>query len=206
MPPATPICLALDKKHLFLTPAFVKCTQSLGLQCPIRGFNEMSYLWEESQSCGCTASYAFLACGMPRTKVRLHLPVSCRGSPSIKGCCSNPYLRGGMFESYFLWFKDACNMQPHHLQTLPCAHIPGFAHPPFPCDIHQRVNTTRHPRATEYLAEHGREKFFKWFDYMSWYPLGRPVGTTIYPGIADSSLDVARSYIHSARNQCLCLH
>mmetsp|Transcript_62857 Transcript_62857/g.112081 ORF Transcript_62857/g.112081 Transcript_62857/m.112081 type:complete len:858 (-) Transcript_62857:1195-3768(-) len=38
-------------------------------------------------------------------------------------------------------------------------------------------------RATEYLAEHGREKFFKWFDHMSWYPLGRPVGTTIYPGM-----------------------
>ena len=38
-------------------------------------------------------------------------------------------------------------------------------------------------RATEYLYEHGRAKFFKWFDYMSWYPLGRPVGTTIYPGM-----------------------
>uniref|UniRef100_A0A7S4LFI7 dolichyl-diphosphooligosaccharide--protein glycotransferase n=1 Tax=Eutreptiella gymnastica TaxID=73025 RepID=A0A7S4LFI7_9EUGL len=38
-------------------------------------------------------------------------------------------------------------------------------------------------RATEYLAAHGSEKFFKWFDYMSWYPLGRPVGTTIYPGM-----------------------
>mmetsp|Transcript_94686 Transcript_94686/g.247095 ORF Transcript_94686/g.247095 Transcript_94686/m.247095 type:complete len:898 (+) Transcript_94686:105-2798(+) len=38
-------------------------------------------------------------------------------------------------------------------------------------------------RATEYLAEHGLEKFFKWYDYESWYPLGRPVGTTIYPGM-----------------------
>eukprot|EP00928_Gymnodinium_smaydae_P017059 TRINITY_DN1649_c0_g4_i1.p1 TRINITY_DN1649_c0_g4~~TRINITY_DN1649_c0_g4_i1.p1 ORF type:complete len:900 (-),score=146.14 TRINITY_DN1649_c0_g4_i1:304-2967(-) len=38
-------------------------------------------------------------------------------------------------------------------------------------------------RATEYLAEHGVSKFFKWYDYMSWYPLGRPVGTTIYPGM-----------------------
>jgi dolichyl-diphosphooligosaccharide--protein glycosyltransferase len=38
-------------------------------------------------------------------------------------------------------------------------------------------------RATEYLAEHGSEKFFKWYDYESWYPLGRPVGTTIYPGM-----------------------
>lgn len=38
-------------------------------------------------------------------------------------------------------------------------------------------------RATEYLLQHGADKFFKWFDYMSWYPLGRPVGTTIYPGM-----------------------
>jgi len=38
-------------------------------------------------------------------------------------------------------------------------------------------------RATEYLAENGLAKFFKWYDYESWYPLGRPVGTTIYPGM-----------------------
>mmetsp|Transcript_75547 Transcript_75547/g.157590 ORF Transcript_75547/g.157590 Transcript_75547/m.157590 type:complete len:856 (+) Transcript_75547:106-2673(+) len=38
-------------------------------------------------------------------------------------------------------------------------------------------------RATVYLADHGWEKFFKWYDYMSWYPIGRPVGTTIYPGM-----------------------
>mmetsp|Transcript_63939 Transcript_63939/g.113691 ORF Transcript_63939/g.113691 Transcript_63939/m.113691 type:complete len:883 (-) Transcript_63939:46-2694(-) len=38
-------------------------------------------------------------------------------------------------------------------------------------------------RAAEYLAQHGLEKFFKWYDYMSWYPIGRPIGTTIYPGM-----------------------
>jgi len=38
-------------------------------------------------------------------------------------------------------------------------------------------------RAAEYMAEHGLAKFFKWYDYMSWYPLGRPIGTTIYPGM-----------------------
>lgn len=38
-------------------------------------------------------------------------------------------------------------------------------------------------RATEYLYEHGAAKFFTWFDHMVWYPLGRPVGTTIYPGM-----------------------
>merc|ERR1719454_1952924 len=38
-------------------------------------------------------------------------------------------------------------------------------------------------RATEYLAEHGIAKFNKWYDYESWYPIGRPIGTTIYPGM-----------------------
>ena len=43
-------------------------------------------------------------------------------------------------------------------------------------------------RATEYLWEHGAKKFFTWFDYMVWYPLGRPVGTTIYPGMQFTSV------------------
>lgn len=43
-------------------------------------------------------------------------------------------------------------------------------------------------RAAEYLWNNGSERFFKWFDYMSWYPLGRPVGTTIYPGMQFTSV------------------
>lgn len=38
-------------------------------------------------------------------------------------------------------------------------------------------------RATEYLVANGWSKFISWYDYESWYPLGRPVGTTIYPGM-----------------------
>lgn len=38
-------------------------------------------------------------------------------------------------------------------------------------------------RSTQYLVDHGYEKFLTWFDDKSWYPLGRPVGTTVYPGI-----------------------
>jgi len=48
-------------------------------------------------------------------------------------------------------------------------------------------------RAAEYLAEHGREKFFKWYDYESWYPLGRPVGTTIYPGMQITAVGIWES-------------
>jgi len=47
-------------------------------------------------------------------------------------------------------------------------------------------------RATEYLYEHGWGKFVTWFDYMSWYPLGRPVGTTIYPGMQVTAVWIKR--------------
>lgn len=43
-------------------------------------------------------------------------------------------------------------------------------------------------RAAEYLWANGASRFFNWFDYMSWYPLGRPVGTTIYPGMQFTSV------------------
>ena len=38
-------------------------------------------------------------------------------------------------------------------------------------------------RATEYLVENGRHAFMHWFDHAAWYPLGRPVATTIYPAM-----------------------
>eukprot|EP00547_Thalassionema_nitzschioides_P010410 CAMPEP_0194229208 /NCGR_PEP_ID=MMETSP0156-20130528/43769_1 /TAXON_ID=33649 /ORGANISM="Thalassionema nitzschioides, Strain L26-B" /LENGTH=781 /DNA_ID=CAMNT_0038961751 /DNA_START=290 /DNA_END=2633 /DNA_ORIENTATION=- len=43
-------------------------------------------------------------------------------------------------------------------------------------------------RATEYLWQHGWYSFRTWFDHESWYPLGRPVGTTIYPGMQVTSV------------------
>lgn len=45
-------------------------------------------------------------------------------------------------------------------------------------------------RATEYLKDNGLEAFFKWYDYKVWYPLGRPVGTTIYPGMQMTSVAI----------------
>eukprot|EP00536_Pseudo-nitzschia_multiseries_P007650 jgi/Psemu1/240422/estExt_Genewise1.C_1820012 len=52
-------------------------------------------------------------------------------------------------------------------------------------------------RATEYLYEHGAKKFFQWFDYMSWYPLGRPVGSTIYPGMQFTAVYIKRYLLDS---------
>ncbi|KXS10091.1 glycosyltransferase family 66 protein [Gonapodya prolifera JEL478] len=38
-------------------------------------------------------------------------------------------------------------------------------------------------RATQKLTESGFYDFWNWFDSSSWYPLGRVVGGTVYPGI-----------------------
>ncbi|EEC43089.1 STT3 subunit-like protein [Phaeodactylum tricornutum CCAP 1055/1] len=52
-------------------------------------------------------------------------------------------------------------------------------------------------RATEYLYYNGIKDFFQWFDYMSWYPLGRPVGTTIYPGMQFTAVAIKRYLLDS---------
>ena len=38
-------------------------------------------------------------------------------------------------------------------------------------------------RTTKYLAENGFYSFHNWFDDRAWYPLGRIIGGTIYPGL-----------------------
>jgi dolichyl-diphosphooligosaccharide--protein glycosyltransferase len=48
-------------------------------------------------------------------------------------------------------------------------------------------------RATKYLADNGLYEFFHWFDHESWYPLGRPVGTTIYPGMQITAVGLWRA-------------
>jgi len=42
-------------------------------------------------------------------------------------------------------------------------------------------------RTTKYLAEEGFYKFHNWFDDRAWYPLGRIIGGTIYPGLMVTS-------------------
>lgn len=38
-------------------------------------------------------------------------------------------------------------------------------------------------RSTDYLVRNGLSKFMHWFDDQVWWPIGRPVGQTIYPGM-----------------------
>ncbi|CAB9527217.1 glycosyltransferase subunit STT3A [Seminavis robusta] len=60
-------------------------------------------------------------------------------------------------------------------------------------------------RATEYLAANGMHKFFHWFDYKVWYPLGRPVGTTIYPGMQVTAVAIHRYLLsHWSLNDVCC--
>jgi len=43
-------------------------------------------------------------------------------------------------------------------------------------------------RTTKYLVEEGFYNFHNWFDDRAWYPLGRIIGGTIYPGKNFTSL------------------
>lgn len=45
-------------------------------------------------------------------------------------------------------------------------------------------------RTTKFLAEEGFYKFHNWFDDRAWYPLGRIIGGTIYPGKNRKSITV----------------
>uniref|UniRef100_A0ACD5VZF1 Uncharacterized protein n=1 Tax=Avena sativa TaxID=4498 RepID=A0ACD5VZF1_AVESA len=38
-------------------------------------------------------------------------------------------------------------------------------------------------RVTQYLSERGIYEFWNWFDDRTWYPLGRVIGGTVYPGL-----------------------
>lgn len=50
-------------------------------------------------------------------------------------------------------------------------------------------------RATHYMTEHGWYDFFNWFDERAWYPLGRIVGGTTFPGLM-----IVSGTIHYALN------
>lgn len=61
-------------------------------------------------------------------------------------------------------------------------------------------------RTTRFLAEEGFYKFHNWFDDRAWYPLGRIIGGTIYPGgqlrfsNSAAQLDCIRFVLHARFN------
>ncbi|KAL2095491.1 hypothetical protein ACEWY4_010210 [Coilia grayii] len=65
-------------------------------------------------------------------------------------------------------------------------------------------------RTTRFLAEEGFYKFHNWFDDRAWYPLGRIIGGTIYPGlmITSAALYHVLHFFHvtiDIRNVCVFL-
>ncbi|KAJ7750206.1 oligosaccharyl transferase STT3 subunit [Mycena metata] len=65
-------------------------------------------------------------------------------------------------------------------------------------------------RATRVLAAKGFYEFWNWFDPTAWYPLGRVVGGTVYPGLMATS-GVIYNFLHALnlpvdiRNICVML-
>ncbi|XP_011269958.1 hypothetical protein CAOG_08388, partial [Capsaspora owczarzaki ATCC 30864] len=63
-------------------------------------------------------------------------------------------------------------------------------------------------RSTKYLVEEGFANFNNWFDDKAWYPLGRIVGGTIYPGLMVTAA-IIHNFLHAInitidiRNVCV---
>ncbi|CAE7235508.1 STT3A [Symbiodinium natans] len=81
-------------------------------------------------------------------------------------------------------------------------HIRLFAVQNFGRVIHE-FDPWFHYRATEYLAANGAASFFRWYDSQVWYPLGRPVGTTIYPGMQFMAVWIWRCLIFAGQEMTL---
>jgi dolichyl-diphosphooligosaccharide--protein glycosyltransferase len=65
-------------------------------------------------------------------------------------------------------------------------------------------------RTTKYLTQEGLYQFWNWFDSESWYPLGRVIGGTIFPGIMVTSASIKwfadfLSFPVDIRNVCVFL-
>ncbi|XP_072176036.1 dolichyl-diphosphooligosaccharide--protein glycosyltransferase subunit STT3A-like [Diadema setosum] len=65
-------------------------------------------------------------------------------------------------------------------------------------------------RTTRFLAEEGFYRFHNWFDDRAWYPLGRIIGGTIYPGLMLTSAVIyhVMNFLHisiDVRNVCVFL-
>lgn len=75
--------------------------------------------------------------------------------------------------------------------TLACVCITGFMTRLFSVIRYESIIHEFDPwfnyRATHYMVENGFYNFLNWFDERAWYPLGRIVGGTVYPGLMITS-------------------
>lgn len=77
--------------------------------------------------------------------------------------------------------------------VLTCAYISGFMSRLFSVIRFESIIHEFDPwfnyRSTAYMTENGFYNFLNWFDELAWYPLGRIVGGTVYPGKNELYLD-----------------
>jgi len=75
--------------------------------------------------------------------------------------------------------------------VLTCAYISGFMSRLFSVIRFESIIHEFDPwfnyRSTAYMTENGFYNFLNWFDELAWYPLGRIVGGTVYPGLMVTS-------------------
>jgi dolichyl-diphosphooligosaccharide--protein glycosyltransferase len=81
-----------------------------------------------------------------------------------------------------------------HLDERPYHNIMAIINPSISKVIHE-FDPYFNFRAAQYLYDNGWDKFVRWFDYKVWYPLGRPVGTTIYPGMQVTAVWLTKSWL-----------
>ena len=100
------------------------------------------------------------------------------------------------------------------LFILACAGILAFATRLFSVLRYESVIHEFDPyfnyRTTKFLVEEGFYSFHNWFDDRAWYPLGRIIGGTIYPGlmVTSAALFHALRWFHitiDIRNVCVFL-
>ena len=90
----------------------------------------------------------------------------------------------GQTSTRFISFSRHNNMDMYIFGAHPAPPRPApSTHVPSRSSVIHEFDPYFNFRAAQYLYDNGWERFAKWFDYKVWYPLGRPVGTTIYPGM-----------------------
>jgi dolichyl-diphosphooligosaccharide--protein glycosyltransferase len=77
-----------------------------------------------------------------------------------------------------------------------------------PCLVIHEFDPYFNYRSTQYLVKEGIYAFHNWFDEMAWYPLGRIVGGTVYPGLMWSAALVYKvceylGFPIDVRNSCV---
>jgi len=121
------------------------------------------------------------------------------------GAHSSPHKKNGVASSHAASSPASPHNSPNMISTftpgawksllaffiLSFAYIAGFSSRLFAVIRFESIIHEFDPwfnyRSTHYMVNHGFYNFLNWFDERAWYPLGRIVGGTVYPGLMVTS-------------------